>query len=92
MLERTRLDADGRVVGTGELERLPVQLVLRSIGYRSTALAGVPFDERAAVIPNVEGRIVGADGAVLPREYVVGWIKRGPVSYTHLDVYKRQAW
>ena len=52
--------------------------MLRSIGYRSTALAGVPFDERAAVIPNVEGRIVGADGEVLPREYVVGWIKRGP--------------
>ena len=30
------------------------------------------------MIPNVEGRIVGADGEVLPREYVVGWIKRGP--------------
>ena len=78
VLERTGLDEAGKVVGTGETQRLEAELVLRSIGYRSTALAGVPFDERAAVIPNVEGRIVGADGEVLPREYVVGWIKRGP--------------
>ena len=79
VLERTRLAADGRVVGTGELERLPVQLVLRSIGYRSIPLPGVPFDERAGVVRNVEGRVVEADGSIVPREYVVGWIKRGPV-------------
>ena len=79
VLERTRLAADGRVVGTGELERLPVQLVLRSIGYRSIPLPGVPFDERAGVVRNVEGRVVEADGSIAPREYVVGWIKRGPV-------------
>ncbi len=78
VVERTRLDEAGKVVGTGETQRLATQLVLRSIGYRSVALPGVPFDERAAVIPNVEGRIVDASGAVLPREYVVGWIKRGP--------------
>ena len=45
-LERTRLDDDGRLVGTGELETLPVQMVLRSVGYQSVPLAGVPFDER----------------------------------------------
>ena len=78
VLERTRLDEAGKVVGTGETQRLETQLVLRSIGYRSVALPGVPFDERAAVISNVEGRIVDAAGVVQPREYVVGWIKRGP--------------
>jgi ferredoxin--NADP+ reductase len=78
VLERTELDPNGRVVGTGELESIPVQLVLRSIGYRSTALPGVPFDAGRGVIPNVEGRVVDATGGGQQREYVVGWIKRGP--------------
>jgi ferredoxin--NADP+ reductase len=78
VLERTELDPNGRVVGTGELESIPVQLVLRSIGYRSIALPDVPFDAGRGVIPNVEGRVVDAAGAGQQREYVVGWIKRGP--------------
>lgn len=79
-VERTALDpADGRVVGTGELATLPVQLVLRSIGYRGAPLPGVPFDEVRAVIPNNAGRVLDAPGgSVCPREYVAGWIKRGP--------------
>ena len=31
--------------------------VLRSIGYRSLPIEGVPFDEKTGVIPNVAGRI-----------------------------------
>jgi ferredoxin/flavodoxin---NADP+ reductase len=77
VLERTRLDA-GRVVGTGETEVLEVELVLRAIGYRAVRLPGVPFDETLGVIPSVHGRVL-TDGAVAPREYVVGWIKRGPI-------------
>ncbi|MFV2175828.1 FAD-dependent oxidoreductase [Actinomadura sp. LOL_016] len=77
-LERTHLDDDGRVTGTGEYETLPVGMVLRSVGYQSVRLEGVPFDERAFVVPNEGGRIIGPDGAQVPREYVTGWIKRGP--------------
>ncbi|QKW37615.1 FAD-dependent oxidoreductase [Actinomadura sp. NAK00032] len=77
-LERTRLEESGRVTGTGEFETLPVGLVLRSVGYQSVPLAGVPFDERSYVVPNDGGRIIGPDGAQIPREYVAGWIKRGP--------------
>ncbi|MEU8340660.1 FAD-dependent oxidoreductase [Spirillospora sp. NPDC048832] len=77
-LERTRLDESGRVTGTGEYETLPVGLVLRSVGYQSVPLTGVPFDERSHVVPNDGGRILGPDGAPVPREYVAGWIKRGP--------------
>ncbi|WP_396445402.1 FAD-dependent oxidoreductase [Actinomadura sp.] len=77
-LERTRLDESGRVVGTGEFETLPVGMVLRSVGYQSVPLDGVPFDERSYVVPNEGGRILGPDGAPVPREYVAGWIKRGP--------------
>lgn len=72
-VERNRLDDNGNAVGTGEYEVLPVQMVLRSVGYRGVALPGVPFDERRGVIPNEEGRVEGRVG-----EYTAGWIKRGP--------------
>jgi ferredoxin--NADP+ reductase len=51
--------------------------LLRSVGYRGLPLPGVPFDERAGVIPHVQGR-VQRDGSPATGEYVVGWIKRGP--------------
>ncbi len=77
-LERTRLDENGRLTGTGESETLDVQLVLRSVGYQSVPLPGVPFDERSSTVPNAEGRVTGPDGRPLPGEYVAGWLKRGP--------------
>ena len=52
-------------------------MVLRSVGYRGVAIPGLPFDEERGVIPNAAGRIL-RDGAVVPGEYVAGWIKRGP--------------
>jgi ferredoxin--NADP+ reductase len=77
-LERTSLDEAGKLVGTGQRETLDVQMVLRSVGYQSVPLAGVPFDEQAAVVPNEAGRVLGPDGQPLPGEYVAGWLKRGP--------------
>jgi ferredoxin--NADP+ reductase len=77
-LERTRLDDSGRVVGTGEYELLPVGMVLRSVGYQSVPLPGVPFDERSRTVPNEAGRISDGAGTARPREYVSGWLKRGP--------------
>jgi ferredoxin/flavodoxin---NADP+ reductase len=77
-LERTAIDASGKFGGTGQLETLEAQMVLRSVGYQSVPLPGVPFDERASVVPNDLGRVLGPDGAPLPGEYVAGWLKRGP--------------
>ena len=77
-VERTRLDEQGRLTGTGELETIDVQMVLRSVGYQSVPLAGVPFDAKTFTVPNEAGRVLAADGAPLPREYVSGWLKRGP--------------
>jgi ferredoxin/flavodoxin---NADP+ reductase len=77
-LERTRLDDNGRFTGTGELQRLEAQLVLRSVGYQSVPLPGVPFHEESHTVPNVAGRVLGPDGDALPGEYVAGWLKRGP--------------
>jgi ferredoxin--NADP+ reductase len=69
---------DGRAVATGEQEVIECGLVVRSIGYRGRALPGVPFDERRGLIANDGGRVTGPEGDVLPGEYAVGWIKRGP--------------
>jgi len=77
-LEHTTLNEQGRVMGTGTYETLPVGLVLRSVGYQSVPLPGVPFDPRANVVPNDGGRVLGDDGRAQPGEYVAGWIKRGP--------------
>jgi ferredoxin/flavodoxin---NADP+ reductase len=77
-LERTAIDSSGTFGGTGELETLPVQMVLRSVGYQSVPLPGVPFDPRASIVPNALGRVLAPDGTPLPGEYVAGWLKRGP--------------
>jgi len=81
-LERNRLESDGRggtkALGTGEREDLPVTMVIRAIGYKSLPLVDLPYDARAGLVPNREGRVVDAHGNVLAGEYVVGWVKRGP--------------
>ena len=77
--ERTRLVGDHSVEGTGELTDWQVGAVYRAVGYRSEALPGFPFDERAAVIPNDGGRVLDLDGNPIPGTYVTGWVKRGPV-------------
>ncbi|MBF6243427.1 FAD-dependent oxidoreductase [Nocardia elegans] len=71
-----------RAVATDETETLDTALVLASVGYRGVAVPGVPFDERAGVIPNADGRVLeSAGGAVVPGTYVTGWIKRGPTGF-----------
>jgi ferredoxin--NADP+ reductase len=69
-VERTTV-ANGRAVGTGERYVIPASLVVCCIGYRTSAIPGVPFDERAGRFANDEGRI-------LPGLYCVGWARRGP--------------
>jgi ferredoxin--NADP+ reductase len=66
-------------VGTGETYVLPAGMILRSVGYKGSPLAGLPYDSRSGVIPNKEGRVINPQtGAPRPGEYVVGWAKRGP--------------
>jgi ferredoxin--NADP+ reductase len=78
--ERTEYDGTGNVKGTGEFIETPVQAVYRAIGYRSSPLADIPFDDRKHVIPNAGGRVLTeAGGDQVPGIYVTGWIKRGPV-------------
>ena len=69
-VERTKVES-GRAIGTGEFYEIPADLVVACIGYRTSPIPDVPFDERAGRFANDEGRI-------LPGLYCVGWARRGP--------------
>jgi ferredoxin/flavodoxin---NADP+ reductase len=75
--ERTALDSDGLVRGTGVGQTIAAQLIIRSVGYRGVRLDGVPFDESTGRVPHAEGRVI-RDGTFSADEYATGWIKRGP--------------
>jgi ferredoxin--NADP+ reductase len=82
-LEKNRLEVqpDGTVSarGTGEIEILEVGMVLPAIGFASKRIAGIPYDEKAKVIANEDGRVVDpVSRAVIANEYVVGWARTGP--------------
>ena len=70
VVERTKVEV-GRAVGTGETYVLPADLLVSCIGYQTSPIAGVPYDQRA-------GKFANADGRILPGLYCVGWAKRGP--------------
>ena len=77
--ERTEPDGVGGARGTGEFREQAVQAVYRAIGYFGSPVPEIPFDELRGVIPNHEGQVVQADGAIVPGVYATGWIKRGPI-------------
>ncbi|MFW2853547.1 FAD-dependent oxidoreductase [Sphingomonas sp. TX0543] len=71
VVERTRVDEDGRAVGTGETYEIPARLVVSCIGYRTPPIEGVPYDARL-------GRFANDEGHIAPGLYAVGWARRGP--------------
>ncbi|WP_144786005.1 FAD-dependent oxidoreductase [Microbacterium sp. BH-3-3-3] len=78
--ERTKPDAEGGVVGTGEIREVAIQAIYRAVGYFGSPLKDIPFDERHGVIPNHEGQVLSTDSnSRMPGLYATGWIKRGPV-------------
>ncbi|MBA4022700.1 MAG: hypothetical protein C0482_10080 [Gordonia sp.] len=71
---RTGADPSGAdPSGTDTTETIEAGLVLRAIGYRSSPIVGVPFDERTGTIAHDNGRVRDQTGL-----YCVGWAKRGP--------------
>ncbi|HZA31424.1 MAG TPA: FAD-dependent oxidoreductase [Propionibacteriaceae bacterium] len=76
-VERTAIDSDGYVVGSGGNRDIAAQLVVRAVGYRGRPLPGVPYDESTGRVPHAEGRVI-RDHGFSADEYVTGWIKRGP--------------
>ncbi len=78
-VERTELQGDGTVKGTGEFIDYPVQAVYRAVGYYGTPIDGIPFNDRKGTINNEAGRVLDEDGNPVHGMYTTGWIKRGPV-------------
>ncbi len=62
---------DGKAVGAGVFFDIPCGLVVACIGYKSTALEGVPYDSSGGKFLNENGKI--SDGL-----YCAGWARRGP--------------
>lgn len=82
-LEKNRLellpDGTTSAQGTGEIEILEVGMVLPAIGFSVERIAGVPYDEKARIIANEDGRVIDpVSRSVIPNEYVVGWARTGP--------------
>ena len=83
VLEKNRIEfqPDGTVSarGTGETEVLEVGMVLPAIGFAAKRIAGIPYDEKAKIIANQDGRVVDpVSRSVIANEYVVGWARTGP--------------
>ncbi|RSH93180.1 NADPH-adrenodoxin reductase [Saitozyma podzolica] len=68
---------------TGETVRIPTDMVVESVGYRSEPLDGegwvLPFDSRRGRVSNIGGRVVDDSGMAIPGVYAAGWAARGPV-------------
>lgn len=69
-IERTRLE-NGRATGTGETYRVEAGLVVTCIGYQTSPIPDVPYDEK-------NGRFANEEGRISPGLYCVGWARRGP--------------
>lgn len=77
---QNRLDADGAVIpGDDSASSLiDTSLILRSTGYKGSAISGLPHDPVTGIMPNNQGRVIVGTGEPLTGVYVTGWIKRGP--------------
>ena len=76
VVERTSLDGEAhnqRLKATGEMETIPCQMILLSIGYSVEPIENLPLNASHTHVENVMGRVQGKFGV-----YVTGWLKRGP--------------
>jgi ferredoxin/flavodoxin---NADP+ reductase len=60
--ERNELTVDHyggiRSKGTGRLDLIETGLVVRSIGYRTVPIEGLPFDPATSTVNNIAGQVV----------------------------------
>uniref|UniRef100_A0A2P2LFS7 NADPH:adrenodoxin oxidoreductase n=1 Tax=Rhizophora mucronata TaxID=61149 RepID=A0A2P2LFS7_RHIMU len=66
-------------------------MVLKSIGYKSVPVNGLPFDHKKGIVPNVAGRVLanttGDSATIESGLYVSGWLKRGPTGIIGTNLY-----
>ncbi|XP_060970826.1 NADPH:adrenodoxin oxidoreductase, mitochondrial isoform X1 [Cannabis sativa] len=78
-------------VGTKQFEDLGCGMALKSIGYKSKPVDGLPFDNQQGIVPNIKGRVLSdtSTDSQLVEEglYVCGWLKRGPSGIIGTNLY-----
>lgn len=57
--------------GTGQTVTVDTDFVLKSVGYRSIGVEGVPFDERKGVVRNKDGRVSSEEADVSSPELLI---------------------
>lgn len=62
-------------------ETLSCGLLVRSIGFKSEPLPGVPFNSKKNIISNEGGRVKD-----IPGLYTSGWVKRGPTGIVGTNI------
>jgi len=61
-------------------QNLKCDILIKSIGYKSMQMPGVPFDFKRNVIPSHHGSVQDPETKeIIPGMYCCGWVKRGPV-------------
>jgi adrenodoxin-NADP+ reductase len=90
MIEKNELIGDENkqkaIAVEGTREVIKCDLILKSVGYKSDELKGIPFDHNRNIIPNLRGRVIHVNLEInespsndyLAGVYVTGWLKRGP--------------
>lgn len=85
ILQRTVLQGqvpDVKCVGTKEFFDIDCGLVIKSVGFNTEPLEGLPFDEGKNRYFNDRGKVKGVPGL-----YVSGWLKSGPVGVIASTMY-----
>jgi len=62
-----------------EFTQIPCDLLIKSIGFKSKPIQGIPFDSKTCTVPHSQGCVLNEDKQPIPGLYVSGWLKRGPV-------------
>ena len=64
-----------------DLVTIDSDIVIKSVGYKTLPMAGVPYNEKKFTVPHEFGCVVDPsnDNRPIPGLYVAGWAKRGPV-------------
>jgi NADPH-dependent glutamate synthase beta subunit-like oxidoreductase len=82
VFSKTKLTGDSfqqRAIDTNPKESVTLKsdLWIKSVGYKTIPMPGVPFDNKTFTIPNDQGCVLTDNGEIIKGLYVCGWAKRG---------------
>lgn len=79
-------DSTDKASSTEESSIIPGGIIFRSIGYQSVSVPGLPFDTKAGIVPNMQGRVLDGED-IMNGVYVSGWLKTGATGVIATTMY-----